>query len=261
MVASEGICDDRPAGYTGTNLRESAVMKAIFERVSAKMKTGPRGAGHTTRGPDPTDRLKRSEGFMEPTHPSPVSLSESELSALPGPEFGDGRLPERFWSKIHIDSKTRCWVWTGYVTSAGYSRFRGRAGHRVAYQVLVGGLAPFTPSGPQLDHLCRVRACVNPGHLELVTPRINFARAEGARAASARSRLTTGRCARGHLDWEPQPTSSGLRCKACQNRRYELIRDASRSLGLSTRQYIGRYGRANAVAEAVIAAARTEAGR
>lgn len=45
--------------------------------------------------------------------------------------------------------------------------------HRVAYENLVGPI----PEGMQLDHLCRNRMCVNPHHLEPVTPKENTMRA------------------------------------------------------------------------------------
>lgn len=75
---------------------------------------------------------------------------------------------ERFWSKV---SKTdECWLWEGTLNSAGYGVFNlgGKYGrivlvHRFAYEQLVG---PITEES--LDHLCYVRRCCNPEHLEPV---------------------------------------------------------------------------------------------
>lgn len=71
-----------------------------------------------------------------------------------------------------------CWIYTGFKTEKGYGllgvgspRKLVRA-HRVVYEELVGPI----PEGLQLDHLCRERACVHPGHLEPVTPRQNVLR-------------------------------------------------------------------------------------
>ena len=78
----------------------------------------------------------------------------------------------RFWAKV--DKTETCWLWTGG-QSAGYGRFgfKGRpnlGAHRFAYELLVGPIPP----GLDLDHLCRVRNCVNPDHLEPVTRRENL---------------------------------------------------------------------------------------
>ncbi len=50
------------------------------------------------------------------------------------------------------------------------------------------------PSGLTLDHLCRVRNCVNPAHLEPVTHRENTLRGDGVTAINARKTS----CHRGH---------------------------------------------------------------
>lgn len=92
---------------------------------------------------------------------------------------------------------TPCHVWTGGRTY-GYGRVcvrlstekRSYSTHRLVYEAVVGRISP----GLQLDHLCRIRACVNAQHLEPVTPRINTLRGEAPSAAFA-SRVE---CERGH---------------------------------------------------------------
>ena len=54
----------------------------------------------------------------------------------------------------------------------GYGKYADRGAHRVVYEFLVGPIQ----KGLQLDHLCRVRACVNPAHLEPVTAKENTRR-------------------------------------------------------------------------------------
>jgi hypothetical protein len=44
--------------------------------------------------------------------------------------------------------------------------------HRVAYELFKGPI----PAGMDLDHLCRVRCCCNPDHLEPVTRKENLRR-------------------------------------------------------------------------------------
>jgi hypothetical protein len=79
------------------------------------------------------------------------------------------------WSRIDKSGAGGCWLWQGATNRDGYglTKPRGdklRVAHRVIYEMLVGPI----PDGLQLDHLCRVRACVNPEHLEPVTCRENL---------------------------------------------------------------------------------------
>jgi hypothetical protein len=63
----------------------------------------------------------------------------------------------------------KCWEWAG-ATICGYGVANDPGGrfrvHRRAYELLVGPI----PDGLHLDHLCRNRLCLNPSHLEVVTP-------------------------------------------------------------------------------------------
>jgi predicted DNA-binding transcriptional regulator AlpA len=58
-----------------------------------------------------------------------------------------------------------CWEWTGNRDQFGYGRYRGKSAHRLVFVLMVGTI----PDGLHLDHLCRVRRCVYPVHLEPVT--------------------------------------------------------------------------------------------
>lgn len=91
---------------------------------------------------------------------------------------------ERF--ETFVEKTDTCWLWCGSLTYDGYGIFREdnrRTGaHRFAYEWHVGAI----PDGLHLDHLCRVRNCVNPEHLEPVTPQENDRRAR-ERAAMDRS--------------------------------------------------------------------------
>lgn len=101
---------------------------------------------------------------------------------------------ERFWAKVvKTDS---CWLWAGGENGKGYGFMKVVAGespvyvHRFAYDLLVGPI----PEGLTIDHLCRVRNCVNPDHLEAVTSRVNTLRGFGTSAQNARKT----HCKNGH---------------------------------------------------------------
>lgn len=119
---------------------------------------------------------------------------------------------QRFWAKVNRTDS--CWLWTGSLSNGyGNCRFRGRTrgAHQVAYELRVGPV----PDGLQLDHLCRVRACVNPAHLEAVTQQVNIFR--GASPVAANAAKT--HCANGH-EFTPENThhraEGGRRCLTCQ---------------------------------------------
>lgn len=81
----------------------------------------------------------------------------------------DGTTEQRFWPKVKKGQPDECWLWRAAVARNGYGTF-GRDGqtryaHRVAYELVRGPI----PEGLVIDHLCRVRACVNPAHLEAVS--------------------------------------------------------------------------------------------
>lgn len=146
-----------------------------------------------------------------------------------GDPLKGGRLEtvvERFWSRVH---KTEtCWLWTGAVSSNGYGAFstgsttddslKQVSAHRYVYELLKGAIS----DGLTIDHLCRVRNCVNPDHLEMVTQRENTRRGTSPVAHNAKKT----HCTRGHLfsannTWTAK--NGARHCRTCQRNRQKAI--------------------------------------
>jgi hypothetical protein len=108
----------------------------------------------------------------------------------PGPRDFNAEAAGRFWGMVH---KTEtCWFYEGNKSWNGYGVFwfdgKSIRAHRYVYELLVGPI----PKGLTLDHLCRVRHCVNPDHLEPVTIAENVRR--GYRLYKPKTH-----CKRGHI--------------------------------------------------------------
>lgn len=111
-----------------------------------------------------------------------------------------------------------CWVWTSTIDKDGYAAFSFQGKQvkaaRWAYEFMLHDI----PKGLHLDHLCRTRSCVNPWHLDPVTPRVNFLRGNQPGTLGARQRAKV-KCPQGH-PYDEENTrvrSSGARtCRACE---------------------------------------------
>lgn len=124
-------------------------------------------------------------------------------------------LPTRIASKIAADADG-CWVWTKCCDQDGYGLvwFDGqmRRAHRIIYEILVGPI----PDGLDIDHLCRVRACVNPDHMEPVAHGENIRR--GLLGYALRTLCKSGR----HDITDPanvytEPSTGNRKCRTCKN--------------------------------------------
>ena len=120
-----------------------------------------------------------------------------------------------------------CWLWPGALTHDGYGRIqdqgKARLAHRVVYEHLIGPV----PSELQLDHLCRVRRCVNPSHLEPVTLRENLMRGN----TPARLNADKTQCPKGHEyagDNLVNRADGARGCRACTLERDRIWKRNSR---------------------------------
>ena len=99
---------------------------------------------------------------------------------------------ERFWSKVRLEPFSGCWLWVGGRTADGYgmlgigTREQGTVyAHIFSYTIHKGHV----PKGLELDHLCRIRHCANPDHVEPVTRFQNFLRGNHPYAIRLRKKI------------------------------------------------------------------------
>ena len=104
-------------------------------------------------------------------------------------------------------------MWTATLNPDGYGRIRMRVGwvplaHRALWETCIGPVQ----RPKELDHLCRVRHCVNPEHLELVDHAENVRRGNSGQHWAAKTH-----CPQGHpYDEVNTHTYDGKRvCKQC----------------------------------------------
>lgn len=118
----------------------------------------------------------------------------------------------RFVDRVEITDD--CWLWTGARSTSGYPTFNPAPAKKVyAHRWLYGQTVGSIPKGLQLDHLCFTPTCVNPDHLEAVTPAENKRRMRAGNAAH---------CPYGHpysaSNTYIRPDTKTRMCKACKRR-------------------------------------------
>lgn len=116
-----------------------------------------------------------------------------------------------------------CWLWPSIFRNSGYGRVkvggRGCVAHRVVYEQVRGKIH----EGLQLDHLCRVRSCVNPDHLEPVTPRENQRRGK----TFTKEKYAMTHCINGHELRGANlfiRANGSRRCQKCEKERQRISR-------------------------------------
>lgn len=135
---------------------------------------------------------------------------------------------QRFWNHVEFETNTGCWLWSGGKNGKpgyGLIGLGPRQGlvlaHRLSYQMHKGPI----PSGKHIDHLCRVRSCVNPDHLEAVTHGENLRRSPITFAGKNAAKT---HCPRGHEYALKNTYSRAANSRSC--RRCHADRESIRRL-------------------------------
>ena len=112
----------------------------------------------------------------------------------------------------------RCWIWTGYKNEDGYGRTSINGRSQYVHKFILESKIGRYPDGHETDHLCRVRSCVNPSHLECVPKAVNIKRGIVGSAVAARQRAIT-HCPQGHKYSKENtyiaPSKKDRRCRLC----------------------------------------------
>lgn len=148
--------------------------------------------------------------------------------------------PARFWAQVDKNGPLPercpelgpCWLWLGSLTRDGYGRFhttrnRYTRAHCWSYTHCIGPI----PDPLTIDHLCRRRACVNPGHLRLLTSVENCMAGDCIPALNARKI----ECLHGH-PFSPEntyirPKTGHRACKTCARLKLQRRRARQRQGG------------------------------
>ncbi|MCR4339970.1 MAG: HNH endonuclease [Gemmatimonadaceae bacterium] len=127
-------------------------------------------------------------------------------------------MADTFWGRVQKGDG--CWLWAGTRSTTGYGLFnyqrKQHRAHRLAYVLVNGDI----PAGLVPDHLCRNKLCVNPAHMEIVTPRENTVRGIGPTAQNAHKRVC--KCGRPY-DYTVTK-ANGETYRACRECRREQLR-------------------------------------
>lgn len=138
-------------------------------------------------------------------------------------------LLDRISTKYEVDEESGCWLWTASLDPKGYGQISsgGRGGklmraHRAVWLATVGPLEV----DEVLDHLCSVRHCINPDHLDPVSVGENNRRGNGWSGKNAKKT----HCPQGHLYIEENTYRYGSTrmCRECMRARDRVRRRGAR---------------------------------
>lgn len=141
---------------------------------------------------------------------------------------------DQLFDRTIPEPNSGCWLWTGALCSGGYAMLHKPGTkrdvfrvHRLSYKLANGSI----DDDLQVDHLCRIRSCINPDHLEAVTQTENVMRGIGFAAENSRKIF----CDKGHeftaentRFYKRKDGGQGRRCRQCHRdheRQYRIARN------------------------------------
>jgi hypothetical protein len=115
-------------------------------------------------------------------------------------------------------TESGCWIWHGGLHKDGYGIMKvaqkRKLVHRLTYELYRGAI----PIGLEIDHLCRVRCCVNPAHLEVVEHHENVRRGNAGGPNSRKTHCPSGHPYDAENTYSP-PGRIARACKICKRKR------------------------------------------
>ena len=143
---------------------------------------------------------------------------------------------ERFIRHFTVDEHG-CWIWTGGRDQRGYAaqfEVDPKDTPRATHWALKYFRGIEVPTGWHADHLCRVIACVNPWHLEPVTPEENVRRRDSG-VPLVTSAVT--HCPNGHPRTPENRVMRGKYdiCRICERDKQRRYKHSLVAKGLTTK--------------------------
>ena len=117
-------------------------------------------------------------------------------------------------------TESGCWIFDGCLDNKGYGQIgiggRTWRAHRLSYSVFIGPIEDEL----EIDHVCRVRSCINPTHLEAVTPQTNCLRGVSSAAGyAARTHCTKGHPFDDENTYRRTDSPNARKCRMCEKQR------------------------------------------
>ncbi|MFJ4997125.1 HNH endonuclease [Microbacterium sp. NPDC088619] len=147
------------------------------------------------------DKRSRARGLCEAHYRQ--LMKGQELRPL----FSDRVKPSATLSErlaIYTRKSEGCWEWMGGHNRFGYARMKWNGTGTSVYRVVWESEHGPVPRGMHVDHMCRNKGCVNPAHLQVVTPKENGENASLSKANTSGARGVTW--SKAHGKWVAQVT-------------------------------------------------------